>query len=402
MSSAFAPFADVPLAPPDPILGLTEQFLKDTRAEKVNLGVGVYQDENGKLPVLSSVKRAEQRILEKENTKSYIPMDGIKELQQQVLKLILGEGSAALREERAVCTQSVAGSGALRLGMEFIKRFVPNKTLWISSPSWENHRAMAEGAGLEVKEYAYYSPANHGLDRGAMLDSLSSIPAGSVVLLHVCCHNPTGVDLDRAAWKDVQGVVQRNKLIPFFDLAYQGFADGLNEDAEPIRAFAEAGISMLIASSFSKNLGLYRERVGSFTVVAASKDEAQRCQSQVKRVVRSIYSSPPSHGGQIALEVLGDPELRAVWEQELTAMRTRIQAMRAEFTAALAKAIPGRDFSFIREQRGMFSYSGLSAEVAERLQKEFAIYVLRSGRICVAALNQKNLGYVVQSIAKCV
>ena len=395
-----SPFAQIEQAPPDPIIGLTEAFNNDTNQKKVNLGAGVYQDGGGKVPILKVIRQAQERWQEKEDTKNYIPIDGIPALNQQVQTLLFGAESAAAIGARAVSVQALGGTGALKVGADFLKRFFPSSQVWISSPSWENHRALFEAAGFTVNNYPYYDPETHGLDFIGMLDTLKGLPANSIVLLHACCHNPTGVDLSREEWTRLVDLFQTAGLIPFLDFAYQGFSMGIDADAFAVRAFAEAGIPCLIANSFSKSFNLYRERVGALTIVSVSEEEAKRVRSQVKRVIRTNYSSPASHGAQLVATVLADTDLRARWEEELTEMRERIQRMRDLFVRRLREKGVEQDFSFIERQRGMFSYSGLSREAVDRLRKEYSIYIVGSGRICVAALNEKNIDYVCEAIAE--
>jgi aromatic-amino-acid transaminase len=395
-----SPFSDVSLAPADPILGLTEAFVADKNPNKVNLGVGVYQDGSGKVPVLSVVREAERRWYEREDSKAYLPIDGLVSYRQQVQNLLFGHDSALVKDGRVVTAQALGGTGALKLGADFLKRFLPQSELYISKPSWENHRALFEAAGFTVKEYSYYDPSTHGLDFEGMRASLGRLPENAIVVLHACCHNPTGVDLTAAQWQEIVGIVKARSLVPFIDFAYQGFGDGLEEDAVAVRTFAAAGMPFLIASSFSKSFSLYRERVGAVCFVTKDADEAKRVTSQLKRVVRTNYSNPSSHGGQIVAMVLGDPELAARWEVELAEMRTRIQSMRKLFVQKLGERGIKRDFSFIANQKGMFSYSGLELEAVRRLRSDFGIYIVDSGRICVAAMNEKNIGPVADAIAK--
>lgn len=395
-----SPFADVSLAPADPILGLTEAFLADKNPKKVNLGVGVYQDGAGKVPVLSVVREAEKLWYEREDSKSYIPIDGVPAYRKEVQELLLGKDSELVSSGRVVTAQAVGGTGALKLGADFLRRFLPSAELYLSAPSWENHRAVFETAGFTVKEYAYYSAESHGLDFSAMKSALGEMPAKSVVVLHACCHNPTGVDLSPAQWEEVVSIVAERDLVPFVDFAYQGFGEGIVEDAVAVRAFTKAGLPCVISSSFSKSFSLYRERVGAITFVTADAAEAKRVTSQLKRTIRTNYSSPSSHGGQIVALVLGDADLRQKWAAELTNMRLRIQKMRALFVQRLAARGISRDFSFIERQRGMFSYSGLELEKVLRLRAEFGIYVVDSGRICVAAMNEGNLDYITDAISR--
>jgi aromatic-amino-acid transaminase len=395
-----SPFSEVPLAPADPILGLTETFQADKNPKKVNLGVGVYQDGNGKVPVLSVVREAEKLWFEKEDSKSYIPIDGVPAYRKEVQELLFGAGSELVASGRTVTAQALGGTGALKIGADFLRRWLPGSDLYISSPSWENHRAVFENAGFTVKDYPYYSAEKHGLDFDAMKASLSNLPAKSIVLLHACCHNPTGVDLSAAQWEEVVSIVRKRDLVPFIDFAYQGFGEGIEEDAVAVRAFTGAGLPCVISSSFSKSFSLYRERVGAITFVTADADESKRVTSQVKRTIRTNYSSPSSHGGQVVALVLGTADLRKKWEAELTEMRTRIQKMRGLFVQRLKARGISRDFSFIEQQAGMFSYSGLELEKVRRLRSEFGLYIVDSGRICIAAMNETNLDYITDAISK--
>jgi len=394
-----SPFSAVTLAPADPILGLTEAFVADKNPKKVNLGVGVYQDGAGKVPVLSVVREAEKIWFDKEESKSYLPIDGVVAYRKEVQELLLGAGSELIASGRVVTAQALGGTGALKLGADFLKRFLPSSELYISSPSWENHRAVFETAGFVVKDYPYYAAESHGLDFAGMKAAFAALPAKSIVLLHACCHNPTGVDLSAAQWEEIVSIVRERDLVPFIDFAYQGFGEGIEQDAVAVRAFARAGLPCVISSSFSKSFSLYRERVGAITFVTADADEAKRVTSQLKRTIRTNYSSPSSHGGQIVGLVLGNAELRKKWEGELTEMRVRIQKMRGLFVQRLKARGITRDFSFIEQQCGMFSYSGLELEKVRRLRAEFGLYIVDSGRICVAALNEKNLDYVTEAIA---
>jgi len=394
-----SPFAQIELAPPDPIIGLTEAFNNDKNPKKVNLGAGVYQDGAGKVPILQVVREAQERWQAKEETKSYIPIDGLPSFNQQVQALLFGAGSAAA-DARAVTVQALGGTGALKVGADFLKRFFPASQVWISDPSWENHRALFEAAGFTVNNYPYYNPETHGLDFTSMLDTLKGAPALTIVVLHACCHNPTGVDLSHEEWMRLVDLFQTSGLIPFLDFAYQGFSEGIEADAFAVRAFAEAGVPCLIANSFSKSFNLYRERIGALTIVSASEEEAKRVRSQVKRIIRTNYSSPASHGAQLVTAVLTDAGLRARWEVELAEMRERIRRMRDLFVRRLREKGVEQDFSFIERQRGMFSYSGLSRVAVDRLRDEYSIYIVGSGRICVAALNEKNIDYVCEAIAE--
>jgi len=401
MSQAESLFHAIPLAPPDPILGVTDAFNADTNPKKVNLGVGVYQDGQGRIPVLRSVRDAEKRWFETENSKAYLPIDGLPAYRTGVQNLLFGADHAVVKGGLCATAQVLGGTGGLRMGADFLKRFAPaSSEVFLSSPTWENHRAVFEAAGFKVNEYAYYDPESRGLAFGKMVASLRALPKSSIVLLHACCHNPTGVDLDKAQWQELTGIFREQNLIPFLDLAYQGFAEGLDADAFAVRAFADAGIPMVISSSFSKSFSLYRERVGAVTLVTASADETKRATSQLKRVIRSSYSNPSSHGAQVVALILTDAELRKTWELELAEMRERILRMRTLFVEKLAAKQQARDFSFVRKQRGMFSYSGLELPKVQRLRTEFGIYVVDSGRMCVAAMNEGNIDYIADSIAK--
>jgi len=390
----------VEMAPRDPILGVTEAFHADPNPRKVNLGVGVYCDDNGKVPLLECVKRAERELTDKALPRSYLPIDGIAAYDKAVQGLLFGPDSDIVTQGRAVTVQALGGTGGLKVGADFLRRFAPGAQVWISDPSWENHRALFEGAGFVVNNYAYYDAATRGLDFDGMLAALSSIPAGGIVVLHACCHNPTGVDPTAAQWDTILATVRARNLVPFLDLAYQGFADGVAPDGEVVRKFAATPGPLFVASSFSKSFSLYGERVGAISVVATGKDEAARVLSQLKRVVRANYSNPPTHGGQIVATVLASPELRALWDVELGGMRERIREMRQTLAAMLTERLPGGDFSFVLAQRGMFSYSGLSKAQVQRLRDEFSVYAVDTGRICVAALNSKNIGYAADAIAK--
>ena len=392
----------VELAPRDPILGVTEAFNADTNPAKVNLGVGVYCDENGKVPLLDCVKRAERELADKAAPRSYLPIDGIPAYDREVKALLFGRDSDLIEAGRVVTVQAVGGTGALKVGADFLRRFAPSAQVWISDPSWENHRALFEGAGFTVNTYAYFDAATRGLDFGGMIAALEKIPAGSIVVLHACCHNPTGVDPTAAQWPRIIDVVRARGLVPYLDIAYQGFGDGIDADSSVVRAFAATPGPLLVSSSFSKSFSIYGERVGALSLVAADKDEAARVLSQVKRTIRSNYSNPPTHGGQIVATVLCSPELRALWEAELAAMRDRIKLLRALLVERLHEQVARADFRFILEQRGMFSYSGLTKAQVHALRDEYSIYAIDTGRICVAALNTRNVEVVAAAIAKVV
>ena len=388
------------MAPKDPILGVTEAYVADQNPKKVNLGVGVYTDDNGKVPLLECVRRAEEIRFKSGAPKSYLPIDGLASYDRAVRELIFGPSCIAVKENRVVTVQALGGTGGLKLGADFLKRVDTAARVWISEPSWENHRALFEGAGFTVQSYPYYNPATHGLDFAGMLAALKTMPAGSIVVLHSCCHNPTGADLTQPQWQQVLEVVMARSLLPFLDLAYQGFADGGDADAYAPRLFADATQPVFLSSSFSKSFSLYGERVGALSVVAGTADEAARVLSNLKRVVRANYSNPPTNGCDIVARVLTTPELRTLWDQELGAMRDRIKAMRKALVDGIHKRVPGSDFSFILQQRGMFSYSGLTREQVLRLRSEYSIYTIETGRICVAALTTKNIDYVADAIAK--
>ncbi|OVZ60733.1 aromatic amino acid aminotransferase [Pigmentiphaga sp. NML080357] len=392
-------FAAVELAPRDPILGLTEQFNADTRSNKVNLGVGVYYNDEGRIPLLKAVRKAEQARIDAAAARGYLPIEGLPGYNRAVQELLLGADSPLIAQGRVLTAQSLGGTGALKIGADFLKRLVPEAKVAISNPSWENHRALFEYAGFEVVNYPYYDPATHGVDFAGMISALEGYPANTVVVLHACCHNPTGVDLTGEQWTKVVEVVKARGLIPFLDIAYQGFGDGIDADATAVRQFAAAGLTFLISSSFSKSFSLYGERVGALTLVAADKDESSRVLSQLKRVIRTNYSNPPTHGGTVVAQVLTSPELRAEWEAELGEMRDRIRAMRAALVAKLKERGVARDFGFVLQQRGMFSYSGLTAAQVDRLREEHGIYAVSTGRICVAALNSRNIDAVADGIA---
>ncbi|PTQ73898.1 amino acid aminotransferase [Pseudomonas sp. GV071] len=392
-------FSAVEMAPRDPILGLNEAFNADTRTTKVNLGVGVYCNEEGRIPLLRAVAQAEQARIAAHAPRGYLPIEGIAAYDQAVQKLIFGADSALLAEGRVVTTQALGGTGALKIGADFIKRLLPDAVVAISDPSWENHRALFESAGFPVQNYRYYDASTHGVNRAGLLEDLKALPARSVVVLHACCHNPTGVDLGTDDWLNILEVLKEREHVPFLDIAYQGFGDGIEEDAAAVRLFAKSGLTFFVSSSFSKSFSLYGERVGALSIVTESKEQAAKVLSQVKRVIRTNYSNPPTHGATVVASVLNSPELRALWEEELGEMRVRIRDMRVAMVEQLAALGAKRDFSFVAQQRGMFSYSGLTAEQVERLKNEFGIYAVSTGRICVAALNTRNLGAVTHAIA---
>ncbi len=396
---SLSPLAAVEMAPRDPILGLIETYNADKNPAKVNLGVGVYYDNNGKLPLLECVREAEQTLSGLAAPRGYLPIDGIPEYDRAVQRLIFGDDSTALQEGRIVTVQALGGTGGLRIGADFLKKLAPDSQVWISDPSWENHRALFESAGFTVNNYPYYDAATHGLDFAGMQKALNAMPQGAVVVLHACCHNPTGVDLTTEQWGVVLEIVRSRKLMPFLDFAYQGFGDGTVADAAAVRCFAATLGPLFVSSSFSKSFSLYGERVGALSVVVGSGDEGVRVLSQLKRLVRTNYSNPPTHGGKVVVAVLTTPALMAKWDSELGQMRDRIKTMRVQLVDKLRAKVPDADFSFVLQQRGMFSYSGLSRGQVIILREKFGVYAIESGRICVAALNSKNIDYVVDSIA---
>ena len=392
-------FKAVELAPRDPIIGLTEAFNTDERPNKVNLGVGVYCDENGKIPLLRAVREAEKARVEAGVPRGYLPIEGLAAYDAAVQKLLFGADSPLIATGRLVTAQALGGTGALKIGADFLKRIDPQAKVLISNPSWENHRALFEGAGFPVSTYPYYDAATHGVDFGGMCAALRDAPAGTIVALHACCHNPTGVDLSIEQWREVAGICGERGLVPMLDIAYQGFGAGIDADAAAVRLFADLGLPFFVASSFSKSFSLYGERVGALTIVTTSSDESARVLSQLKRVIRTSYSNPPVHGGSIVAAVLNDPKLRALWEEELAGMRDRIKSMRTALVEGLKSRGVARDFSFVLRQNGMFSYTGLTPAQVERLRDDFGIYAVSTGRICVAALNAGNIDYVCDALA---
>jgi aromatic-amino-acid transaminase len=383
------------MAPADPILGVTEAFVADSSPKKVNLGVGVYTDDDGKIPVLECVRHAESERLKSAPARGYLPIDGLAAYDTAVQELVFGS-----QKENLVTVQALGGTGGLKIGADFLKHLNPAAEVWISEPSWENHRQLFEAAGFTVKSYPYYDAKTRGLDFAGMKQSLGALPAGSIVVLHACCHNPTGVDLTQEQWPAILEIVKSRGLIPFLDLAYQGFADGLAADAYAARLFATSMSPVFLSSSFSKSFSLYGERVGALSVVTGSDEEAKRVLSNLKRIVRTNYSNPPTHGGQIVATVLGNPQLTSLWDRELGGMRERIKAMRKLFVEGIHKRVPGADWNFILRQRGMFSYTGLTRDQVLTLRKDNSIYTIETGRVCVAALNTKNVDYVADAIAK--
>jgi len=392
-------FSAIEMAPRDPILGITEAFNADTNTAKINLGVGVYYDDKGKVPLLECVQKAEAILMEQPTPRTYLPIEGLAAYDKAVQELVFGADSPVIQEKRALTVQAIGGTGALKIGADFLKRFLPASDVYISDPSWENHRALFESAGFTVHNYAYYDAATRGVNFDGMLAALTSMPAGSIVVLHACCHNPTGADLTQDQWDQVIAAVQAGNLVPFLDMAYQGFANGIDEDGAVVRRFAATGMAMLVSNSFSKSFSLYGERVGALSIVATTSEEATRVLSQLKRVVRTNYSNPPTHGGKVVATVLATPELRKLWEEELAGMRVRIREMRGAMVEKLKAKAPDHDFEFVREQVGMFSYSGLTKEQVGKLRDE-SIYAVDTGRICVAALNSTNIDRVVDAIAK--
>jgi aromatic-amino-acid transaminase len=392
-------FSAVEMAPRDPILGLNEQFAADTNPLKVNLGVGVYYDDNGKLPLLQCVQQAEKALMDKPTARGYLPIDGIAAYDNGVKALVFGADSEPVQSGRVATVQAIGGTGGLKIGADFLKRLTPNAKVLISDPSWENHRALFANAGFEVGTYAYYDAAKRGVNFEGMLADLNAAAPGTIVVLHACCHNPTGYDLTPAQWDQVIAVVKAKGLTPFLDMAYQGFGFGIAEDGAVIAKFVASGLNFFVSTSFSKSFSLYGERVGALSVLCANKEEAGRVLSQLKIVIRTNYSNPPTHGGAVVAAVLGNPELRALWEQELGGMRVRIKEMRQKLVDGLKLAGVKQDMSFITTQIGMFSYSGLSKDQMVRLRTEFGVYGTDTGRMCVAALNSKNIDHVCKSIA---
>jgi aspartate/tyrosine/aromatic aminotransferase len=392
-------FERLEMAPPDAILGLTEAFKADPNPEKINLGVGVYKDGANKTPVLESVKRAEEALLRSQASKSYMPITGDPAYGVAVREMLFGANHEIVMNKRAVTAHTPGGTGALRVASDFLAKHYPGAAVWVSEPTWANHPAIFEAAGLTVKTYPYYDAASKGLDFEAMMSGLDAIPEGDVVLLHACCHNPSGIDPDAAQWAAIAALLRDRKLLPFIDFAYQGFADGLEKDTAGLRAFCAPGAEMLICSSFSKNFGLYCERTGALTVVTATEDAALKAFSQIEKSIRANYSNPPAHGAAIVTTILGDPELRALWEQELTEMRDRINGMRRLFVDTLKAKGVQQDFSFITHQKGMFSFSGLNKDQVARLKKEYAIYIVGSGRINVAGMTEDNMDRLCTAIA---
>ena len=393
-------FSAVEMAPRDPILGINESFAGDTNPNKVNLGVGVYFDDNGKLPLLQCVQAAEKTMMDKPTARGYLPIDGIAAYDAAVKTLVFGAGSEPVTSGRVATVQCIGGTGGLKIGADFLKKLNPHAKVLISDPSWENHRALFTSAGFVVESYPYYDAAKRNVNFDGMLAALNAAPAGTVIVLHACCHNPTGYDITSTQWDQVVAVVKAKNLVPFLDMAYQGFGYGLTEDGAAVQKFVAAGLTCFVSTSFSKSFSLYGERVGALSVLCDNKEEADRVLSQLKIVIRTNYSNPPTHGGAVVAAVLNNPELRALWEKELGDMRVRIKAMRQKLVDGLKAAGVKQDMSFITTQIGMFSYSGLSKDQMVRLRNEFGVYGTDTGRMCVAALNSKNIDYVCASIAK--
>ncbi len=383
----------------DPILSLNEAFQKDPRAGKINLSIGIYFDDDGRIPMLPSVRAAELAVVEAAGARPYLPMEGAANFRSAVQALLFGADHPAIAAGRIATIQGVGSSGGLKVGADLLKRYFPDSKIYLSDPTWDNHRAVFEGSGHTCESYPYYDAATGGLKFDELVAFFKALPSRSVVVMHACCHNPTGVDLTQDQWRALVPVIRERELLPFLDLAYQGYGDGLVEDAFAPRLLADEGLSFLIANSFSKSMSLYGERCGGLSVVCPDADQAARVLGQMKFMIRRNYSNPPMHGGQVVAKVLTDPTLRAMWEAEVTEMRSRIQAMRKQLHDVLATKLPGRDFSYFLTQRGMFSYTGLTAEQADRLKNEFGVYILRSGRMCVAGLNTRNVNATAEAMA---
>ncbi|MFO7974673.1 MAG: amino acid aminotransferase [Candidatus Hydrogenedentota bacterium] len=392
-------FEKLEMAPPDAILGLTAAFKADPNADKINLGVGVYQDANGRTAALPCVEAAEKRLLKAGPIEGYLPIDGAPEYAAVVQALVFGENHAVITEKRAATSQTPGGTGALRVAGDFLRTRFPPAKIWMSEPTWANHGNVFGAAGIDTAMYPYYDAASHSLAFDAMAEALEQVPAGDVVLLHGCCHNPTGVDPTAEQWRQLSDIAVKAGWLPFFDFAYQGLGAGLDEDAVGVRAFADAGCDMLVASSFSKNFGLYCQRVGALSLVASTADAAKAAQSHVKKCIRANYSNPPAHGGRLVITVLSDPELRVMWEEDVKGMRDRINGMRDLFVETLKSKGVTQDFSFIKEQKGMFSFSGLTKAQVDALRQKYSIYIVGSGRINVAGMTKKNMDYLCTAIA---
>ena len=399
MSDATMLFSHLEPYAGDPIIGLNETFQKDPRPGKINLSIGIYFDDAGRIPVLGCVREAEAQMLAESAPKSYLGMEGSAPMRQAVQKLLFGAEHAALKAGRVATLQTVGSSGGLKVGADFLKRWLPGSGVWVSDPSWDNHRAMFEGAGLAVKTYPYYDPATGGLRFEAMCEALRALPPRSIVLLHACCHNPTGVDLGADQWRALVPLLRERELLPYLDLAYQGYGDGIEEDAFSVRLLADEGLTFFVTNSFSKSMSVYGERAGALSIVCADAAEAELVLGQMKATVRRNYSSPAIHAAGIVTRVLTHPPLRESWEADVAAMRERIQAMRKKLHGVLSQRQPGRDFGYFLSQRGMFSYTGLSPAQVDRLREEFAVYLVRSGRVCVAGLNNGNVERAAQAMA---
>jgi aromatic-amino-acid transaminase len=393
-------FKHVDAYPGDPILTLNEDFQKDPRQDKINLSIGIYFDEQGRLPVMNAVRQAESAMLSTIGPKPYLPMTGAPNYRQAVQELLFGADHEAVSSGRIATIQTLGGSGGLKVGADFLKRYFPDSQVWVSDPTWDNHRAMFEGAGLVVNTYPYYDASTGGLKFDAMCEAIDALPAHSIVLLHACCHNPTGVDLSDAQWLSLIEILKRRQLLPYLDIAYQGFGEGIDEDAFALRALASAGVSFFVANSFSKSFSLYGERVGGLSVVCPDKAQAGLVIGQLMAAVRRNYSSPPTHGSQIVARVLQTPELRQVWADELGQMRSRIKLMRQRLYDGVVQRLPGRNVRYFIDQRGMFSYTGVSPQQADELREAHGVYVLRSGRMCAAGLNANNVDRVAEAFAR--
>ena len=390
---------NIDMAPADAILGLTEAFKADTNPEKINLGVGVYKDAGGATPILESVRRAEQLILDRQTTKSYLGIDGMPALGRCVRQLLFGDDSEWVDSGRAVSAQTPGGTGALRIAGDLIQRLAPQATVWLPDPTWANHKNVFTAAGLATASYPYYDAQAKALDFEAMVTALQKVPAGDVVLFHACCHNPTGMDPSAEQWATLAQVAAEAGFLSFFDFAYQGFGDGLDADAAGLRAFADAVTELMVSSSFSKNFGLYNQRIGALTYLGSDADISAKVLSHIKKVIRANYSNPPAHGAQIVTTILTEEDLRDLWRQEVADMRERINGMRRLFVQALAAKGVKRDFSFITTQRGMFSFSGLTKEQVHMLRDKYSIYIVDSGRINVAGMTSANMDRLCEAIA---
>lgn len=393
MFSHVEPFAG------DPILALVEVFQADPRPHKVNLSIGIYFDEQGRIPVMRAVQLAEQRLAAAGGAKPYLPIEGSPPMRRAVQALLFGADHPLLSSGRAVTLQTVGSSGGLKVGADFLARWFPGSAVWVSDPSWDNHRSLFEGAGVAVHAYPYYDAATGGVRFEAMCEAIAALPPRSVVLLHACCHNPTGVDLSPEQWDRLIPLMHERGLLPFLDLAYQGFGSGIDADAYAIRALAASGAPFFVANSFSKSMSVYGERCGALTVVCPDASQAERVLGQMKATVRRNYSNPPLHAAGLVTHVLADADLRALWEAELAEMRERILAMRRSLHGVLSARLPGHDFSYFLRQQGMFSYTGLTPQQVDRLRDEFAVYLIRSGRMCVAGLNEGNVERTAEAMA---